>query len=151
MWTDDHTPPKPTTAWKPGETITYTRTVFVPSYPYVGDASIHMGLYSPTTKKRLRLSGQDMGLRAYKVATLQLMPAAENVFIVFKDGWHPTETPPGNKTVEWQWTKKDATIAFKNPRRDSLLYLDVDQPGNVFQEPQHIAVQAGGQMVDQFD
>ena len=151
MWTDDHNPPTPTTQWKPGQTVTYTRTVFVPVYPYVGEASIHMGLYSPTTKKRLRLSGQDMGLRAYKVATLQLLPSAENVFVVFKDGWHVTETPPGNKTVEWQWTKKDATLAFKNPRRDCLFYLELDQPGNVFQQPQHVAVQAGGQALDQFD
>src|SRR5689334_21222162 len=26
MWTDDHNPPKPTSQWKPGETIEYTRT-----------------------------------------------------------------------------------------------------------------------------
>ena len=30
MWTDDHRPPVPTTQWKPGQTIEYTRTVFVP-------------------------------------------------------------------------------------------------------------------------
>src|ERR671938_1877573 len=30
MWTDDHNPPKPTTSWKPNETVSYTRTVFVP-------------------------------------------------------------------------------------------------------------------------
>src|SRR5690348_7546999 len=29
MWTDDHTPPTPTTQWKPGQTIEYTRTIFV--------------------------------------------------------------------------------------------------------------------------
>src|SRR5688572_3783458 len=26
MWTDDHDPPVPTTKWKPGETVEYTRT-----------------------------------------------------------------------------------------------------------------------------
>ena len=30
MWTDDHHPPTPTSQWKPGQTIEYTRTVFVP-------------------------------------------------------------------------------------------------------------------------
>ena len=40
MWTDDHDPPRPTRTWKPGETIQYTRTVFVPSYPYNGRATI---------------------------------------------------------------------------------------------------------------
>src|SRR5215470_54341 len=36
LWADDHNPPKPTRQWKPGDTIEYTRTVFVPVYPYVG-------------------------------------------------------------------------------------------------------------------
>ena len=44
MWTDDHNPPTPTTQWKPGQTIEYTRTVFVPVFPYVGDATIQLGL-----------------------------------------------------------------------------------------------------------
>src|SRR5262245_7011729 len=33
IWTDDHKPSKPTSQWKPGETIEYTRTIFVPVYP----------------------------------------------------------------------------------------------------------------------
>ena len=36
MYTDDHDPPTPTSAWKPGQTIEYTRTFFTPVYPYVG-------------------------------------------------------------------------------------------------------------------
>ena len=44
MWTDDHNPPVPTTQWKPGQTVEYTRTMFVPIFPYVGDAGIHIGL-----------------------------------------------------------------------------------------------------------
>ena len=97
MWTDDHDPPVPTTQWKPGQKIEYTRTVFVPVYPYVGEASIHMGLYSATTKKRLSLSGQDAGQRAYKVAKLQLQPQTENVFTVFKEGWHGARDRPGQR------------------------------------------------------
>src|SRR6478672_13261012 len=30
MWTDDHVPPTPTTQWKAGQTVEYTRTIFVP-------------------------------------------------------------------------------------------------------------------------
>ena len=45
MWTDDHLPPMPTTTWKPGETIEYTRTVFVPNYPYIGRRLVRLGLY----------------------------------------------------------------------------------------------------------
>src|SRR4029450_4930849 len=51
IWNDDHTPPTPTREWKPGQTIEYTRTIFVPIYPYVGESSIQVGLYSTTTQK----------------------------------------------------------------------------------------------------
>src|SRR5262250_2306223 len=44
MWTDDHQPTPPTKEWKPGQTVEYTRTVFVPIFPYVGDATIQLGL-----------------------------------------------------------------------------------------------------------
>jgi len=150
MWTDDHNPPKPTTSWKPNETVTYTRTVFVPVYPYVGEASVRMGLYSMSNQQRVPLSGQHVGQRSYEVAKLQLQPQTDNVFTVFKDGWHPAEVAAQNPLVEWQWTKKTATIAFKNPRTDSLFYLDVDNPGGVFNEPQHVRVSIGKQVVDEF-
>jgi hypothetical protein len=146
----DHSPPVPLTQWKPGQTVEYTKTVFIPIYPYVGEASIQMGLYSTTSQKRLPLAGPDTGQRAYKVARIQLQPQTENVFTVFKDGWHPAEVAEHNATVEWQWTKKDATLSFKNPKKDCLFYLDVDNPGSVFNEAQQVQVSLGGQVVDQF-
>jgi hypothetical protein len=146
----DHDPPVPTSQWKPGQTVEYTRTVFIPVYPYVGEASIQIGLYSTANQKRLPLSGVDAGQRAYKVARLQLQPQTENVFALFKDGWHPAEVAAHNAMVEWQWTKKDATLAFKNPRKDCVFYLDVDNPGSVFNEAQQVRVSLAGQVVDQF-
>jgi hypothetical protein len=148
IFTFDHDPPVPTTQWKPGQTVEYTRTEFVPIYPYVGEAVIELGLYN--AQKRLPLAGEDAGQRAYKVAKLQLQPQTENVFLVSKDGWHPPETPEHNTSVEWQWTKQSATYAFKNPKKDCVFYLDVDHPGNVFLEPQQVQVNIGGQPVDQF-
>ena len=67
MWTDDHNPPMPTSQWKPGQTIEYTHTIFIPVYPYVGEASIQLGLYSIANQKRLPLAGDDAGQRAYRV------------------------------------------------------------------------------------
>jgi hypothetical protein len=146
----DHNPPVPTTQWKPGQTVEYTRTVFIPIYPYVGEASIRVGLHSTTNQKRLPLAGDDAGQHAYKVAKIQLQPQTENVFTVFKDGWHPAEVAEHNATVEWQWTKKEATLSFKNPKRDSLFYLEVDNPGSVFNEAQQVQIGLGGQVVDEF-
>src|SRR5437773_47122 len=150
MWADDHYPEIPTTEWKPNQTITYTRTVFVPIYPYVGEAAIHMGLYSMQTQKRVPLVGEDVGKRAYKVARLQLQPQTENIFTQFKEGWHPAEVAEHNALVEWQWTKKSATLAFKNPKRDAIFYLDLDNPGSAFNEPQRITISVGDQAITSF-
>jgi hypothetical protein len=109
-----------------------------------------MGLYSPTTKKRLPLAGQDAGQRAYKVAKLQLLPQTENVFEVYKEGWHGPETAQDNTSVEWQWTKRVGTIAFRNPKRDSLFYLDADNPGSTFPEGQHVQITVGDKVVSEF-
>lgn len=151
MWTDDHEPSVPTIGWKPGQTIEYTRTMFVPVYPYIGEASVYMGLYSASTSRRLPLTGGDeAGQRAYKVGTIQLLPQTDNVFLIFKDGWHPAEVSENSAAIEWQWTKKDATLSFRNPKRKSLFYLHLDSPGGVEHDPQTVTVQLGGQAVDTF-
>jgi hypothetical protein len=146
----DHNPPIPTSQWRPGQTVEYTKTVFIPVYPYVGEATIQVGLHSTATQKRVTLAGDDAGQHAYKVAKIQLQPQTENVFTVFKDGWHPGEIAEHNATVEWQWTKKDATLAFKNPKKDCIFYLDVDNPGSVFTDAQQVKVVLGGAVVDDF-
>jgi len=148
MWTDDHVPAIPTSQWKPGQVIEYKRTLFVPVYPYIGVATVQMGLYSPKDGKRLTLTGDDNGQRAYKVGTLTLLPSAENVFVMFKDGWNSQEVAPDNATVQWQWTKKIAVLAFRNPKRESTLYLQADNPGTTFTEQQSVQVQVDGQTVD---
>jgi hypothetical protein len=140
MWTDDHDPPKPTTAWKPGETIEYTRTLFVPIYPYIGQATIRMGLYSPRDGSRVPLAGDDNGQRAYRVGSLEIAPQTENIFLIFKDGWHQPEVAPDNPALEWQWSKKDATFAFRNPKQDVLFYLHLDGRPAVLAAPQQVTV-----------
>jgi hypothetical protein len=151
MWTDDHDPPTPTTQWKPGQVIEYKRTVFIPIYPYIGQAAIHMGLYSARTQKRARLVGDDAGHQAYRVAKVQLLPQSANIFMVRKEGWHGPESPQGDAHVEWQWTKNaEATVAFKNPKADVLFYLDVDNPSTVFPQGQHVQVKLGDAVVDDF-
>jgi hypothetical protein len=150
IWTDDHLPPTPTSQWKPGQTVEYTRTIFVPVRPYVGEATLQVGLYTTTNQKRLPLTGDDAGQRAYRVGKLQLLPQTENVLVVFKEGWHPAEGADRSALVEWQWTKKDATLTFKNPKRDSTLYLDTDNPGSVFHENQLVQLSIAGQPIVQY-
>lgn len=148
FWTDDHDPPTPTSQWKPGQTIEYTRTAFIPQLPYVGEAYIQIGLVKDG--RRLPLGGEHVGQHEYRVARLQLLPPTENIFTVFKDGWHPQEVAGDNANIAWQWTKKEATLAFKNPKAPVTFYLDVDNPSGVFAEGQQVQVSIAGQTVDEF-
>ncbi len=147
MWTDDHDPSVPTSQWKPGQVIEYKRTMFIPVVPYIGDAQVRVGLYSTRDQRRLPLGGEDAGQLSYKVATLSLSPHSENVFLLFKDGWHPAEVAPENTTVEWQWSKKVATLSFRNPKKDVVFYLHADNPAS-YAEPQSVAVKVNGAQVD---
>jgi hypothetical protein len=152
MWTDDHVPPVPTSQWAPGQTIQYKRTVFIPIYPYVGDATVRIGLYAPDDRVRVPLAGDDNGQRAYKVATLNLMPQSENVFLIYKDGWHGAEVARDNVAVEWQWTKgHESTISFRNPKRDATIYLHLDGRPDLLPRPQKVTVSLGDQVLDSFE
>ncbi|MCX6552336.1 MAG: hypothetical protein NTY02_15260 [Acidobacteria bacterium] len=150
MWTDEHNPPVPTSQWKPGQTVEYKRTVFVPLYPYVGEASVTLGLYAPGTNERVPLAGEAAGQREYRVARIRLQPQTENVFLAFLDGWHGPETAADNQTVEWQWMKKDATLRFRNPKRDALFYLHYDGQPSMFDTPQTVTVYLRDEVVDTF-
>jgi hypothetical protein len=148
MWTDDHDPPTPSSDWKPGQRIEYTRTMFVGRYPYVGAAKVVAGLYSPGTNERLKLSNEDRGDRSYKVADFELLPQTENIFVIFKDGWHQSEVvADGAQRTEWQWTKKEATLAFRNPKRDVILFLDADNPTTSANSAAQLEVLVGDQLL----
>jgi hypothetical protein len=155
MWSDDHEPPVPTSQWKPGQTIgPYSRTRFVPAFPYLGEATIRVGLYKGTD--RLPLSGIDPADRAstkreYRVGTIELVPASENVFLQLRGGWHQDEYSPENPSLDWRWTQKLASISFKNPKKDVTFYLDYDARPDIFKnQPQVVTVYSGDQVVATF-
>jgi hypothetical protein len=147
MWTDDHEPSKPTTDWKPGETVEYTRTMFVPMYPYVGGAKVIVGLYDRTSNQRLKLGNTDRGDRSYQVAQFDLVPITENVYLIYKDGWHPAEVAPENPSVEWKWTRKEATVAFRNPKRDATLIIQMDNPSGSAGAASEVELRLGDQSI----
>ena len=150
MWDADHDPDVPTTQWKPGQTIEYKRTLFVPVFPYVGEATLQIGLHSKSDGERLPLNGDHAGQFAYRVAKLQLLPQTDNLLTVFKDGWHQAEVAGDNATIEWQWTKKEAVLAFRNPKKAATFYLDADSPGGAFHGPQQVQVVLNNQVIDDF-
>ena len=150
LWQDDHKPTVPTSQWKPGQTIEYERTVFVPNYPYIGDATIRIGLYNPDGGGRLPLDAPEVGLQEYEVAKLSILPQAENIYLIYREGWHGAEVDPANPLNEWQWTKKVASISFRNPKRDATFYLESDARTDLFTPPQQVTITFGGQQIGSF-
>jgi hypothetical protein len=145
MWTDDHVPPSQPSEWQPAQKIEYTRTMFVPMYPYIGPSKIILGVYDTNTNARLKLGNADRGDRSYQVANFELLPQTENVYLIYKDGWHPAEVAPENPMVEWKWTRKEATLAFRNPKRDATFVLQVDNPAQSAAAASEVDVRIGDQ------
>jgi len=150
LWTDDHQPPTPTTEWKPGSTIQYTRTMFVPKVPYTGETTIDMGLYLPGSGERAPLTGTATGKRAYRVGTLQVQPQTGTTLVLFNEGWHQAEVVPDSPGVEWRWSKQQATLRFRNPQRDVTFMLDLDQPQADLTGSQRVQLRAGDTTLDSF-
>lgn len=150
LWTDDHLPPTPTSQWKPGDTIEYSRTVFVPNYPYIGDAVVRLGLYSPASGRRLRLAGKEASRREYVVGRFRVLPQSENIFLIDKAGWHPAEVAADNPATEWRWTERRAVLSFRNPRTDATFFLEYDARADQFTPPQQVTIRTGQDVIGSF-
>jgi hypothetical protein len=150
LWTDDHLPQVPTSQWQGGKKVEYTRTVFVPNYPYIGPAVVRLGVYSRETGRRLPLAGNEVSRREYVVANFHVLPQSENIFLIYKEGWHPAEVAPDNPGSEWQWTRKTAAISFRNPKKDSTFYLEYDARIDLFNPPQQVTIRSGDQTIATF-
>jgi hypothetical protein len=142
LFADDHIPTPAPATWEPGKTYSYNRTVFIPIYPYVGEVEVRMGLYKD--RERVALKGEDAGMLEYKVSKMEFLPQTENIFLVYKEGWHSPEAHPENPSIERTWTKKDAVLSFKNPKKDVVLYLEADTCVKCFQAPPVLTLAVGG-------
>ena len=146
----DHSPPTPTREWKAGSTIEYKHSDYAPVSDYVGDATFVVGLYSMSSGERLPLAGEVVEPRAVKAGSFEMRERSEPYAVVFREGWHPPESPEGSG-VEWRWSSKSARLTFANPKRDAVLTLELDQPSDVFPVAQHIEIRLGDTVVDDFD
>ena len=54
------------------------------------------------------------------------------------------------KKTRQETKKKQATLDFKNPKKDCLFYLVLDNVGVPFPEGQRVQVRLGDQLVDEF-
>lgn len=142
----DHDPDPPTSQWRPGATIRYTKRFFVRNVPYVGSATLVVGLYSMQTRKNVRLTGEDLGGRIYRAASLTLQPSSS--LVTYGDGWYHSE---GNAEQgdEWRWTTDQASISMRNPQSDSVLYLRIGGSPVANETPQTVTLERDGRALRQ--
>ena len=143
MFNDDHDPPVPTTDWQPGQLVIYERLMFIPMYPYVGDAFIKLGLYTPGTGDWAPLARSRIGAVG-AVAAVKLAPPPRS-WPMLQEGWHGFERADGR---EWRWTSGEATVTFRNPRQDARLYLEIQGRPNLFEPAQRVDLVLGDRTVE---
>jgi hypothetical protein len=124
LWTDDHQPAA-LPAGSGDAAIVYRRTMFVPRATPTGRVRIEAGLFSRADGARIPTARENPATGSFEVG-----PASDALFVVFGDGWHAAERVPLQQANEWRWSKGDARLSFRHPRRDAELTLEVDQPVN---------------------
>ena len=110
-----------------------------------------VGLYSTEGSEaaaadRRRRSGQ----RAYGSRTIELLPQSENIFLIFKDGWHP---PKSRRTIppsSGSGPRRTATIRSGIPSATPMFYLQLDGRPDFFAQPQQVTVAHRRQLIDTF-
>lgn len=140
LWDDDHEPPTPTSAWRAGERVEYTREVFLPASLRPGDVTIEVGLYRGDERLPLEASRRprSASTRAYPVVDLQVAPDTDNVYLTFPEGWYEEERE-GSRS--WRWTRRSASLLFRHPRRDVVLWVEcAGHPGASADAPQQLRV-----------
>ena len=124
LWTDDHQPAAPS-AGAGDVSVVYRRTMFVPRTTPTGRMRIEAGLFSRDDGARIPTATGNPATASFDVE-----PDSDALFVVFGDGWHAAERVPQQQANEWRWSKGDARLSFRHPRRDAQLTMEVDQPVN---------------------
>jgi hypothetical protein len=123
---DDHTPVKSVSQWKVGETLDYSRVIFIPQFldefeiDFEGfeEVKLTVGLYKPSAEEdKIVLFNKVIKIQAASLNAPEL---------VYDEGWNQPETDPKVKDAQertWRWTKKKAVCIVENPRKESLLII----------------------------
>lgn len=142
LWSAAHDPAVPTSAWRPMQSIRYTRRIRIPSYPYIGPAVLAIALQSPVSGARLPLAGNEVREFAYRGAALTIEPPHESSFVAHEAGWHRFEFTAQDQR-EWRWTTGRALLSFLNPHQAVRLQLAVQGRPDLFDRPQQLSLVSG--------
>ena len=109
---------------------------------------MRIGLYSTRDQRRLTLAGEDAGQQSYKVATLSLLPHSENVFLLFKDGWHHGRGRARQHDRRVAVVEEGRRRCRSGIRRKTSCSICTPTTPRSYAEPQSVAVKVNGAQVD---
>jgi hypothetical protein len=151
---DDHSPEKPFSQWKAGDSISYSRVIFIPEFldefdiDFEGYEEIRLtiGLYEPT-----------LGKEPKKFILFQKVLNVESASLnapelVYDEGWNQPEHDPTIKNPDersWRWTKKRAVCIVQNPHKESLLIIRGGADKAKFQD-QRVIFKINDQVLEDF-
>jgi hypothetical protein len=149
---DDHQPLKNTAGWKAGETIRYSRVVFIPQFLNEFDVDFEgyeelkltVGLYNPKTQEKPIILFEKK---------INIQPASINApEIVYDEGWNEIETNVNAKdpfAKSWRWTTAKSVCIIENPKKECTLIVKGGVNKTVFQD-QKLTFKINDAILDEF-
>lgn len=149
LWQDDHEPEVPTSAWRPGQSVEYTRIGSVPASAPPGRVSLVVGLCErEDPRARIRLAGQRSRKRESAVGSFEALPADQLPLVVYDEGWYDPESAPGGSPGEsWRWCQREARCALEVPGRPCSLYLEAQAPVALLRAAQEVSLELDGTLL----
>jgi hypothetical protein len=141
-FTDDHAPEPPPSAWRPGQTYRYTRTVLAPAGAFPGKLQVRVGLFHPQ-RGRLGLAGRDAGLQEYVAGEVEVTPGDDRRRLRYGAGWYPPDAPPGDPFGDRRWTRPEAWLAFRNRLEDVVVLIRGETNYKAFAKPPVLSLAIG--------
>lgn len=145
LWQDDHEPPTPTSQWKPGEDLNYSRVMKIPetvSYPQV---SMRVGFYEKgdSTHRIYLRQGEEI---VHKVRVLKMFVQPQDAEL-FGKGWGNLEFSRDGLN-HWRWISRNAIYSFRNPNAYRFLTIRGGTIWRCFDEPQTVTVALNGTVLE---
>ena len=151
---DDHSPVKKTSEWSLSETVTYSRTLFIPQFlnefdiDFEGyeEIKVTVGLYNPDPQTK------ESPIILYE-KKMNIQPASINApEIVYNEGWYELETDIKSTAVyekSWRWTSQKGVCIIENPKKASTLIVKGGVNKAVFQD-QKVTLKINDTILDEF-
>ncbi|MCP4216232.1 MAG: hypothetical protein GY765_16410 [bacterium] len=149
---DDHVPEKPFSKWKKGDTLQYSRVIYIPKFlnefeiDFEGfeDIKLTVGIYNPKVKDSKIVLSQ----RAISILTA----SSQAPEIVHDEGWHQLEDDLKAKDKDvrsWRWASGKAVCIIENKGKECLLIIKGGVDKSKFQD-QKIILRINDTVLEEF-